>query len=133
MRREAEHKRLGKTRRGGASGEVVITTRSEKESSETGAGDETRRGGARGEVVITTRSKKESGETSEENTGAEEYVSSNEDVAGPQACTRTIERKCNNSILRLIYKYMFIAGLVSVVIDVQPILAKEVINHSYVR
>ncbi len=38
MRREAEHKSLGKTRRGGASGEVVITTRSEKESGETGAG-----------------------------------------------------------------------------------------------
>jgi hypothetical protein len=69
----------------------------------------------------------------EETTGAEEYVSSNEDVDGPQACSRTIERKCNNSILRLIYKYMFNAGLVSAVTDVQPILAKEMINHSCVR
>jgi hypothetical protein len=102
---EAGEIHLGKTRRRQASGEW-----------------------ASGEVATTTR-----GDTGEENTGAEEYVSSNEDVAGPQACSRTIERKCNNSLLRLIYKYMFNAGLVSAVIDVQPILAKEVINHCYVR
>ncbi len=39
MRREAEYKRLGKTWRGWAIGEVVITTRSEKEIGEIGAGE----------------------------------------------------------------------------------------------
>ncbi len=37
MRRKAEYKHLGKTRRGRASGEVVTTTRCEKEIGETGA------------------------------------------------------------------------------------------------
>ncbi len=50
MRRKADYKRLGKTRREWASGEVVITTRCEKEIGEMGAGEHLpRNGDSRGE------------------------------------------------------------------------------------